>query len=108
MATRSPFRVEADVSLEIEVSVSGVFEPGYSGSWNDPGADDCVQVEDIEGLFAWRSNPKHSQPGQPRILKVNLLDGVDIKSPAARRIIQNILEVIEDEATSALFSEADG
>ena len=105
MGALSAFKVEAEVSLELDLTVSGSFEPGYAGSWNDPGAEDEIHGLDIEGLAASVWNPKHGQIGQPRFLSIDLMDGVNIRSPDIQRLIQNILGVVKDQAVSALLEE---
>lgn len=97
-------------SFEIEVSLSGSYSPGcpaWGGSRFEPPINppedariDDIDIEDIGVISASRKD------GRIVWTTTSILKGVDRKSEAYRQIVSNLLEMIEAEATEALFERA--
>lgn len=102
--------IQATLSFEIELTLSGAVEPGRPDKW--PSASDDVgeqgygpevvdlDIEDIgviesernaDGIFNWKT--------------VSLMDGIDMKAPEIQKLISNILALKGREAEEALLSE---
>lgn len=105
---RSLDTVSATHSFEIEVGLTGTYLPGYAATHMEPGCDDAMEdidIENIGGLTLVRP-PVAERGSHNRIWKtVDLLEGVDRKSEAYKRIVQNLLAFIGDDAVSALMAE---
>lgn len=104
------FPVEIQHSIELELTVTGTFEPGYAETRTDPGAEDEIWPGTITAIEAVRSNPdrKFGDETKPRWITVNILDGVDTKSPDVQRLIENLMGIVWNEAETALMEEARG
>lgn len=109
--------VSTNYTMEIELSLTGVFQPGcaaWGGSRFEPPTNPpespCVEDLDIEDItFAvWvpvKDRPQGSAD-ERRYRDVSILKGVDRKSEAYRQIVANIIELIGEDAAQSLMSEA--
>jgi hypothetical protein len=95
--------VSATTSFEIEVNLSGTFQPGCA-AWGggrferptNPPEDDSVEDVEVCGLVALRFKGPST----------NLLAGVDLKNPEVRKLLDNIANFLGDEAAEILMLEA--
>jgi len=95
--------VTASTSIEIEVDLSGTFQPGCpawgGGRFERPlNPPEDASVEDVEvcSLTAIRF----------RGPSTNLLAGVDIQNPEVRKLLDNIAIFLGEEAAELLMNEA--
>lgn len=107
--TGRPYEVAATHSFEIEIALTGKFEPGYAASRDDPGCDDSVEDVDIAdiGALVLVQAAERERASHRRVWSTkSLLDGVDRKSEAYQQIVRNILAFIGDDADRALVEAA--
>lgn len=101
------FPVTATHSFEIEIALSGTFQPGYPAtgpsyaSGGDPAEPD--QIEDVEvtdiGIL------ERAPAERSGYLARSILTGVDTKSEVYRKIVDNILAIVGEEAVEAMLAE---
>lgn len=105
MSHTTPTPVTAEFELSLTVQVSGVYHPTRPVLAGDPPEDayledtlisdliyeETEKFENSESVITYHSIP-HS-----------LLLGVDTTSPAVQRLLANLFDFIETEATEALF-----
>lgn len=95
--------ISADYTLEVEVTLSGTFSPGYAGDRTDPPEADGVEDVEVEGLGALRFVRRNATSTWDT---VDLLAGVDRNSDAWRQISANVLAAIGlDTAAETLLGE---
>jgi hypothetical protein len=94
--------VTATITIEIEVGFTGTYSPGYAGDRTDPPEPDGIEDLECEGLSVEIQHP--FEGGVYR--SVNLLQGVDLRNPEVRKLLDNIANAVSDEATEALIEEA--
>ena len=84
----------ASICIELDIDVSGT----VLGAEPDVGIfGESVEDLAIEGLWTTKTI------GYRKYARADLFDGVDMKSPAIRRFIANLLEAVEDEAADAVI-----
>lgn len=107
--------VHSTYSVEIELGLTGVYVPASrglrerNGQQLEPDEPACVEDVDINAMSLDRHERKWNAVNnqfQTTIKTINLLDGVDLKSPAVQRLLSNLLAVIDDDAVETLISEA--
>jgi len=101
----------AKLYFEAEVEILGTFQKGYPArgpsyaSGGEPGEPSGFEDVSVEGLFALK---------RPNIggdwVSVNLLKGIDVKSPGAKLVLEQLFENILDfigveDADLALLAE---
>ena len=94
---------------EIGVSVTGRFVKGYPQTGpsfdcaGEPGEPDSIEDLAVEGLtgvqYRW-------QDGERVEVKVDLLNGVDLKNPEIVKFLANLAEFVREQAEPALLTEA--
>jgi len=90
------------LSLEIEIGVTGSYQPSYAGDRTDPPEPDGIEDLECESLSVEIQHP--FEGGVYR--SVNLLQGVDLRNPEVRKLLDNIANAVSDEATETLLEEA--
>ena len=105
--------VTAKTSFEIEVELTGTFVRGYPmtgpsyASGGDPAEPDSVEDIDIAEIGSIAANwGKGSHGSKPVWTTTSLLNGVDRTSTAYRQIVDNIIEILGEDAVTALVAEA--
>lgn len=103
--------VTGKTSFEIEVGLTGTFSAGcaaWGGSKGErpinPPEPDSIEDIAIERLSAIRSR---YEGGRLAWTSVNLCEGVDMNSPDVRKLLDNILDFIGDDAEVALLEGAE-
>lgn len=107
--------VTATHTLELELSLEGVYQPGYPdtgpsySSGGEPGEPACIEDPDISdiGIALIVPAPLAEQGSHPRgVWKTfSIFEGVDRKSEAFRTITANILRLCEQDILDALMDE---
>ena len=105
--------VTAKTSFEIEVELTGTFVRGYPmtgpsyASGGEPGEPDSVEDIDIAEIGSIAANwGRGSYGSRPVWTTTSLLNGVDRTSAAYQQIVANIIEILGEDAVSALVGEA--
>lgn len=98
---RSSRQISATTAFEIEVSLTGTFQPGcpergptYS-SGGEPAEAAGMEDVEVEGLTGIQFRGPES----------NLLAGVDRKNHEVRKLLDNILSFLGEQADEALLVE---
>lgn len=109
-ATRGPTRAapQPHILLEIEVALSGDVARYRPATHWDPAEGGEVEDLDIVGIATDVALPRvwtSVGPAPREYQSVNLLDGVDLKSPAIQRLFTNILEAHRREAEQAIVDD---
>ena len=112
MMTRR-FKVTGDVTFEVQVDLAGVFVAGYpatgptyscGGTPAEPDGIEDMEILAVNGLRQELSPPEirgsHMWTQRP----INLFEGVDMKSEAARKILDNILAFVGEDAARELIN----
>jgi len=87
----------AQITVEIEMDLTGYIEP----ECQEMGAT----VEDIVVDYVYIERAEFKD-GKRVIRRINLLDGVDIKSADVQRLLSNILDAQASEVECALMENA--
>ena len=102
---RGILRALDDVSFEIEVSLSGIYQPGYPETGpsfacaGEPGEPPSIEDMEIHGMLGLLTlNGKNAD--------VDLFKGVDVKNPEIQKFLANLLAFCGDDAETALIEEA--
>jgi len=93
--------VYASVFPEFEIEVEGMWFPPQKDQWDCPGGGAFAEDGQITGLFLSERNK------EGKMVRVDLLTGVDRKDPAFQTIMDNLWNVIRDEAEEALALAGD-
>jgi len=108
----SSTEVTAQTGVEIDIQLSGRFVPGcaaYGGSRFEPPINppEPDEIEDVSIDALSVSVPTNlTLDGVNKYRVHDLLEGVDLKSPAVQRLLDNILNALGDEPEEALMREA--
>lgn len=107
--------IHTTFSVELELGLTGVYHPFIKGASEYSGGppiepDEPASVEDVDisamsfevverivldGKYEWKRT------------NINILDGVNIKSPDVQRFLSNLVAAIHDDAVEALLGEVD-
>lgn len=88
--------VYASVFPEIEVEVEGDWFPPVADTWDCPGNGAFSENESITGLVM-------SHRGRDgKMVRVDLLAGVDRKDPGFQQLMSNLLEALRDQVEETL------
>ena len=93
---------QTDYTFEIETVLEGDVTPAEPASWDSPGYGAEVDSMVVKDLYFLRFNYKTRKHD-----RVDLLRGVDRKSPEIKRLLNNIAEAIGEDADDALIYEAE-
>lgn len=109
-------KVSAKAFFEVQVDLSGTFQPGYpatgpsyssGGDPAEPDAMEDVEIVRIGGLKRELSPPEIRGSHMWTDRFVDLLEGVDAKSEAYQKIIANVMKFLGNEAEQELLGEVE-
>jgi len=93
--------VYASVFPDFEIEVEGDWYPAEKDAWDCPGHGAFAENGHITGLFFSQRNK------EGKMVRVDLLAGVDRKDPAFLRLMDNLWDGIRDQAEEALALAGD-
>ena len=97
------FVSNAQVTVEIELDLTGHISPAEPMTRDYPGCDALVQDIDVDYAYIERAELKD---GKRVFRNINILEGVDMKSKDVQRLLSNILEAQANEIECALMENA--
>ena len=97
------FVSNAQVTVEIELDLTGYIDPAEPMTRDYPGCDALVQDIDVDYAYVARAELKD---GKRVFRNINILEGVDMKSKDVQRLLSNILEAQAAEVEGALMENA--
>lgn len=90
----------ASVFEEFEIEVCGNWQPAEP----DVGImSSYYELDDLVGLWV---TTRHFRNGKYETKRVNLLDGVDLRSPDVQKLLANIRDQIDTDQASEALAEA--
>lgn len=90
----------ASVFEEFEIEVCGNWQPAEP----DVGImSSYYELDDLVGLWV---TTRHFRNGKFEARRVNLLDGVDLRSPDVQKLLANIRDQIDTDQASEALAEA--
>lgn len=96
----------AKISFEIELALMGNVSAYAPATYDDPAEGGEIEEFDIEdiGIVERVPAPEHERVSHPHGVwkTTSILDGVDMKSPAIRKLLDNLIALREREITDAL------
>lgn len=106
-------KLSTQISTEITLSLTGTFQPGYPArgpsysSGGEPAEPDSIEDPWIDAITISR-RVWEIQDGVSvsRFEEVDILKGIDTKSAAYGKLVDNILSALNGDAEEALLSEA--
>ena len=102
------FVSNAQVTVEIELDLTGYIDPAEPMTRDYPGCDALVQDIDVDYAYIRQSYYQRDPSGvlRSQFRNINILDGVDMKSKDVQRLLSNILEAQAAEVEGALMENA--
>ena len=97
------FVSNAQVTVEIELDLTGYIDPAEPMTRDYPGCDALVHDIDVDYAYVARAEWKD---GKRVWRNINILEGVDMKSKDVQRLLSNILEAQANEIECALMENA--